>query len=86
MDIAIDLTREALLVAAKIALPALAVALLVGIVVSMLQSATQIHDPAVSIVPKLIAVVVTLLLLLPWMLSVLTEYAARAMREMGGAL
>ena len=86
MDIALDLVREALLVAAKVALPALAVALLVGVVIGFLQSATQVHDPAVSVIPKLVAVFLTIVLLLPWMLAVLAEYAARTIRTMGGAL
>jgi flagellar biosynthetic protein FliQ len=83
MDIAVDWTREALLVAAKVAVPALAIALLVGVVVSSFQSATQIHEPTLNLVPKIVAVVVTVLLLLPWMLSVLSEYAARVI---GGGL
>ena len=86
MDTALEMVREALLVAAKVALPALGVALLVAIAVSWIQSATQVHDPAVSAIPKIAAVVITILLLLPWMLSVLVEYAARTMRGMGGAL
>ncbi len=86
MDTALDMVREALLVAAKVALPVLGAALLVSIVVSMIQSTTQVHDPAICAIPKIAAVVITILLLLPWMLSVLVEYAARTMRGMGGAL
>jgi len=86
VDIALDLTRDALLVAAKVALPLLAVALLTGLLVSMLQSATQVHEPVLTLVPKLAAVGAAALLLLPWIASVVADFAARAMGVLGGRL
>ena len=74
---ATDLAREALWIAVKISLPVLVVGLGVGWVGAILQSATQIHEGSVAFLPKLLAVVATLIVLMPWMLSVLVEYARR---------
>ncbi len=77
LQMAADVAREALWIAVKISLPVLAVGLAVGLIISVLQSATQIQEPSLSFLPKLLAIVLTLALLLPWMLSVLVEYARR---------
>jgi flagellar biosynthetic protein FliQ len=86
VEIALDLTREALLVAAKVALPLLAVAMLAGLLVSMVQSATQVHEPVLTLVPKLAAVGCAALLLLPWIVSVVADFATRAAGVLGGRL
>lgn len=79
-----DVAREALWIAVKIALPVLAVGLAVGLIISILQAATQVQEPSLTFLPKLLAIVLTLALLLPWMLSVLVEYARRLMTELPG--
>ena len=81
---AADVAREALWIAVKISLPVLVVGLAVGLVISILQAATQIHEGSVSFLPKLLGVVVTLALLMPWMLSVLSEFARRLITEFIG--
>ena len=55
----------------------LAVGLAVGLVVAILQAATQVQESSVTFLPKMLAIVLTLALLMPWMLSVLVEYARR---------
>lgn len=77
MGMAADVAREALWIAVKISLPVLAMGLAVGLIISVLQAATQIQEPSLSFLPKLLAIVLTLALLMPWMLSVLVEYARR---------
>ncbi|MEP7344757.1 MAG: flagellar biosynthesis protein FliQ [Gemmatimonadaceae bacterium] len=79
-----DLARNAMMVAMLIAAPMLIVALLVGLVVSMLQTVTQIQEQTLGFVPKLLAVAVTFLLALPWMLQLLVEYTARLFRSLPG--
>lgn len=54
--------------------PMLITALVVGLVISIFQAATQINEQTLSFIPKLIAVFVMMLLAGPWMLSVLSEY------------
>lgn len=76
------LARDAMMVAMLVAAPMLIVALLVGLVVSMLQTVTQIQEQTLSFVPKLIAVAVTALVALPWMLQLLVDYTARLFRSL----
>ena len=61
-----------------IAVPMLLVALIIGLLVSIFQAATQINEMTLSFIPKLIGVFLVLDLAGPWMLSVLTDY----MREL----
>ena len=70
--------RDAMLAALTCGGPVLAVALAVGLVMSVVQAATQINEQTLVFVPKLLAVCVTLALLGPFVLSTLTDFA-RAM-------
>ena len=74
LQTAIDLGREALTVAVKITFPVLAAGLVVGMLISVLQAATQVQEQTLSIVPKMFAIVVVLFLAMPWLLTVLVEY------------
>ena len=84
MQMAADVAREAMWIAIKISLPVLAVGLAVGLIVSILQAATQVQDNSLSFPPKMLAIVATLAILLPWMLSVLVEYARRLVTDLPG--
>jgi flagellar biosynthesis protein FliQ len=57
--------------------PLLAVALIVGLLVSILQAATQINEMTLSFIPKILGIFATLLLFGPWMLVTLIDYTAR---------
>jgi len=70
--------RHAMQVTLMIAIPMLLVALIIGLVVSIFQAATQINEMTLSFIPKLIGVFLVLDLAGPWMLSLLTDY----MREL----
>ncbi len=69
-----DLAHGSLLVTAMIAAPLLFVALLAGLVIGMLQAATQIHEATLSFIPKLLLLVLTLFAIGPWMLRTLVDY------------
>ena len=71
MDLAhvIDWSREALRMALLLGGPLLGVAFLVGLVVGVLQTLTQLHEPVVGLVPRLVAIFLVLLALLPWLLG-----------------
>lgn len=86
LSMAADVAREALWIAVKISLPVLAVGLAVGLIVSIVQAATQVQESSISFLPKMLAIVLTLTLLMPWMLSVLVEYARRLMTGMPGLM
>ena len=69
-----SMAHQAMYVALLLAAQLLLVALVVGLVVSLFQAATQINEATLSFIPKLIAVAVTLVIAGPWMLSTLLDY------------
>lgn len=68
---------EAIKVTLLIAAPLLAVALVVGLVISIFQAATQINEATLSFIPKLVAVFAMLVLAGPWMLAEMVDYIRR---------
>jgi flagellar biosynthesis protein FliQ len=72
---AVDLTREALVIATLIAAPVLLAGTVVGLIIGLLQALTQIQEQTVAFVPKLLAMIVVLGLSLPWVLGRLIEYS-----------
>jgi flagellar biosynthesis protein FliQ len=71
---AVDLFRHALLETFWLSLPILAIGFVMGICVSLVQVLTSIQDTSFGAVPRLIAFLTGLLLLLPWMTSNLVSY------------
>ncbi|HKM96785.1 MAG TPA: flagellar biosynthesis protein FliQ [Buttiauxella sp.] len=65
---------EAMKVALMLAAPLLMVAMVTGLIISMLQAATQINEMTLSFIPKVIAVFVTIIVAGPWMLNLLLDY------------
>ncbi len=74
----IRLGQEAIVLAVMLSLPAAGTALLVGLVTSALQSATNVHDPAVSHLPRLIVVALVIAFSASWMGSQVLAFAERA--------
>lgn len=70
----LDVSRDAVIVTLKIGLPVMLIALVVGLVVSLFQALTQIQEMTLSFIPKIIAIFLSLLLLMPFMLSTLTTF------------
>jgi flagellar biosynthetic protein FliQ len=69
-----------------VAAPLLGVALVVGLVVSIFQAATQINETTLSFVPKIVASVVVLAIFGPWMMTTLIEYMRRTLMAIPGAV
>jgi flagellar biosynthetic protein FliQ len=69
-----DLAHSTLLVTSMIAAPLLLVALVTGLVIGMLQAATQINESTLSFIPKLLLLVLTLFAAGPWILRVLVDF------------
>ena len=84
-DLAIRLLTDMLLSAAKMSAPILLATLVVGLLMSIIQVATQIQDMTLTFVPKLIVVLVVCLGLGSWMLSVAMELSTRLF-ELAGTL
>lgn len=76
----VSLVRQALEILVLVSAPPLAVALAVGLLVSVFQAATQINEMTLSFIPKLLAVFAALVLAGPWMLSTMVEFT-RALFE-----
>lgn len=68
------IAHEAMYVALLLAAPPLFVGLVVGLIVSLFQAATQINESTLTFIPKLAAIAVTLVLIGPWMLTTLLDY------------
>ena len=62
-----------------VAAPILIVVLLVGVVISVIQAATQINEATLSFVPKVVAAILTLAIAGPWMMTTLVEYIQRTL-------
>jgi flagellar biosynthesis protein FliQ len=71
---AIDLAHETVIVALKLGAPVMLLALVVGLVISFLQALTQIQEMTLTFVPKMLVILLSLLVLLPFMLSTLTNF------------
>jgi flagellar biosynthetic protein FliQ len=69
--------QEALTLLLMISAPVLLTVLVVGLVVSIFQAITQIHEATLSFVPKLVAAMLVLALAGPWMLTTLVDYIRR---------
>ena len=76
----IDLSRDAIITALMIAAPMLLIALGVGLLVSVIQSVTQIQEQTLAFVPKLILVGGAFIVGLPWLLQVLIRYTTQLIR------
>ena len=63
-----------------VAAPILIVVLLVGVVISVIQAATQINEATLSFVPKVVAAILTLAVAGPWMVTTLVEYIQRTLQ------
>jgi flagellar biosynthetic protein FliQ len=82
----IAIARESLTVTALVSAPLLLAALVTGVLVGMLQAATQINEMTLSFIPKLLALVVTLLATGSWMLQVLVNYTKTLFHNIPGML
>lgn len=82
----ITLGQQALSVMLMIAAPMLVAALVVGLIVSILQAATQINEMTLSFIPKLLAMIATLVIAGPWMIAVYVDYVRRLFESIPGAI
>ncbi len=80
------LGQQGLMLMLTVAAPLLITVLAVGLVVSVLQAATQINEATLSFVPKVVAAVVVLAVAGPWMLNTLVEYIQRTLQSIPGAV
>jgi flagellar biosynthetic protein FliQ len=70
----LDVAREAIFVILKIGGPAMILALIVGVSVSVFQALTQIQEQTLTFMPKIIVIFLSMLVLLPYMIGTLTSF------------
>ncbi len=73
-DLVIQIFRDCLKTALLVSAPLLICAVVVGLLVSIFQAATQIHEMSLVFVPKMLAIIGCLMLLSPWILNVLVTF------------
>ena len=78
--------QQCLYILLMVAAPMLFTVLAVGLIVSIFQAATQIHEATLSFVPKIIAAVAVLAIAGPWMLTTLVAYLQRTLQSIPGAV
>ena len=66
--------NDAIWLAFRLAMPVLIVAMVVGLVIAILQAATQVHEQTVTFAPKAVAVTLTLLATGPWMMNSVADF------------
>ncbi len=71
----LDIGREAIIVLVKLAAPLMIVSLAVGLVISLFQALTQIQEMTLAFVPKILVIFISLLVLLPFMMTTLLTFA-----------
>lgn len=78
-QLVLTIGRDALTLLLMIAMPVLGVVMAVGLLVSIFQAVTQIHEATLAFVPKLIAAMVVFSIVGPWMLSTLVDFIRRTL-------
>ncbi len=85
-EFVINLVQNAVFMLIVVSAPIMAVALLVGLLVSVLQAATQINEMTLTFIPKLLAMFVVLVVAGPWMINTLMDYTIRLFTSIPNAV
>jgi flagellar biosynthetic protein FliQ len=73
----VQLGRDALMMVLLVSAPMLGLGLIVGIIVSVFQATTQIQEPTLAFIPKIVAVFVGIAIFGPWMMRIITQYTTQ---------
>jgi flagellar biosynthetic protein FliQ len=76
-EMAITLGRDAIYTMLLVAAPMLISGLLIGLIISVFQAITQIHEMTLTFIPKIVIVAISMLIFLPWMVNKLVDFAHR---------
>ncbi len=74
VDFLVGFAKEAIRVSLLLSAPMLGFGLIVGLLVSIFQAVTQVQEMTLTFVPKIVAVMVAILIFLPWMLNLFVDY------------
>ena len=73
-ELVLEIFTEAILLAFKLAVPTLLIAMLVGLIIAILQAATQVHEQTLTFAPKAVVVALALLAMGPWMCASIIDF------------
>jgi len=73
-DLVVDIAKDAIEITLYLSLPLLGIGLIVGLLVSVFQAVTQIQEATLTFVPKIVATLISLIFLLPWMMNKMMGY------------
>lgn len=73
-DVVLSLGRDAIWTTVALAAPLLIASLVVGLAVSIFQAVTQINEATLTFIPKMLAIVVVMVVMAPWMTQIITAY------------
>ncbi|MCR4925503.1 MAG: flagellar biosynthesis protein FliQ [Clostridiales bacterium] len=74
MSQALDVIQGGVMTVIKLSAPVLFVSMIIGLIISIFQAATQIHEQTITFVPKLIGILLVLIIVGSWMLENLQDY------------
>jgi len=81
-ELVAGIAKETIEITLYISLPILGVGLVVGLLVSLFQAVTQIHEMTLTFVPKIVAVLLSLFFLLPWMMQKMIFFTERLITQL----
>ena len=82
----LDIMRDALMMIIKVSLPILLSGLVVGLVVSIFQTATSIQEQTLAFIPKIVAVFIAIIVFGSWIMNILTTYTTNLYSSFGSLL
>jgi len=85
-EMIMTIARDTLITSMLLAAPPLGIGLLVGLIISIFQAVTQIQEQTLTFVPKLIAILLSLLIFGPWMLNILTEFTVNILGNLSNVI
>lgn len=73
----ISICKEAVITALLLSAPFLIVSIVIGVIISVFQAATQIHEQTIAFVPKILAIALVLIFLGSWMINVMVDFTQK---------
>lgn len=86
LDQVISIGKETIGTTLLVAAPSLVISILVGLLISIFQATTQIHDQTLSFVPKILAVMLSMMVFGGWMLKVIIDFTQRLLENLPGLI
>ncbi len=77
VELVVGIGREAILTMLMASAPILLSGLLIGLIISILQAVTQIHEMTLTFIPKIAVVAFSLMLFLPWIINLIVDFTSR---------